>query len=123
MVALIHGSSICSMRLGSGNRPDCAAYLARIIGAAGAQLDAIDHRGRGGDEIKIIFAAEALLDDFQMQQAKPQRKPKPSAAEVSISKLKLASLRRSLAMLSRSFSKSAASTGNSPQNTTGCTSL
>ena len=34
---------------------------------------------------------------------KPQRKPKPSAAEVSISKEKLASLRRSLAIASRRF--------------------
>ena len=53
----------------------------------------------------------------------PQRKPKPSAALVSISKLKLASLSRSFWIESRSFSKSFASTGNSPQNTTGCTSL
>ena len=54
---------------------------------------------------------------------KPQRKPKPSAALVSISKLKLASLRRSLERQSRSFSKSAASTGNRPQKTTGWTTL
>src|SRR3546814_5126689 len=54
---------------------------------------------------------------------KPQRKPKPSAADVSISKLNEASLRRSLYMLSRSFSKSLASTGKRPQNTTGCASL
>ncbi len=45
---------------------------------------------------------------------KPQRKPKPSAALVSISKLNEASLSRSLEMLSRSFSKSLASTGNRP---------
>jgi hypothetical protein len=32
-------------------------------------------------------------------------------------------LSRSLPIESRSFSKSAASTGNRPQNTTGCTSL
>ena len=50
---------------------------------------------------------------------KPQRKPKPSAAEVSISKEKLASLRRSLPIAARKSSKSAASTGNRPQNTTG----
>src|SRR4028118_629701 len=53
----------------------------------------------------------------------PQRKPKPSAALLSVSNEKLASLRRSLLMLSRSFSKSAASTGNRPQNTTGWTSF
>jgi hypothetical protein len=54
---------------------------------------------------------------------KPQRKPKPSAALVSISNEKLASFKRSFEMLSRNFSKSFASVGNSPQNTTGCTSL
>ncbi|MNL11611.1 hypothetical protein D3C87_1324510 [compost metagenome] len=50
---------------------------------------------------------------------KPQRKPKPSAAEVSISKEKLASLRRSLPMAARNSSKSEASTGKRPQKTTG----
>src|SRR5271165_4447189 len=50
---------------------------------------------------------------------KPQRKPKPSAAEVSISKEKLASLRRSFPIAARKSSNCAASTGNSPQNTTG----
>ena len=54
---------------------------------------------------------------------KPQRKPKPNAADVSISKLKLASLSRSLDRLSRNFSKSLASVGKRPQNTTGWTSL
>ena len=44
-------------------------------------------------------------------------------AEVSISKEKLASLRRSLPMAARSSSKSAASTGKRPQNTTGCAGL
>ncbi len=54
---------------------------------------------------------------------KPQRKPKPSAAELSISKEKLASLRRSRPIAARRSSNSAASTGNRPQNTTGCAGL
>ena len=54
---------------------------------------------------------------------KPQRKPKPSAADVSISNEKLASLRRSLPIAARSVSKSSASTGNRPQNTTGIAGL
>jgi hypothetical protein len=45
---------------------------------------------------------------------KPQRKPKPKAALLSVSKLNDASLRRSLLMLSRSFSKSAASVAVPP---------
>ena len=54
---------------------------------------------------------------------KPQRKPKPRAADVSISNEKLASLRRSLPIAARSVSKSSASTGNRPQNTTGIAGL
>ena len=34
-----------------------------------AQLDAVDHRRRGGDQIEVVFAGQALLDDFQVQQA------------------------------------------------------
>ncbi|MNZ91586.1 hypothetical protein D3C78_1105750 [compost metagenome] len=54
---------------------------------------------------------------------KPQRKPKPRAADDSISKEKEASLRRSLPTAARRSSKSAASTGKRPQNTTGCAGL
>src|SRR4030081_3536552 len=45
---------------------------------------------------------------------KPQRKPKPSAAEVSISNENLASLRRSLPMARRSVSKLTACAGHEP---------
>src|SRR3974390_1429530 len=54
---------------------------------------------------------------------KPQRKPKPRAAEVSISKEKLASLSRNFPIAARRLSKSSASTGNRPQNTTGIAGL
>src|SRR6266404_6124509 len=54
---------------------------------------------------------------------KPQRKPKPNAAEVSISNEKLASFNRSLPIAARRLSKSLASTGNRPQNTTGIAGL
>ena len=53
---------------------------------------------------------------------KPQRKPNPSAALVSISKVKEASLRRRRETAARRSSNWAASTGNMPQKTTGCTS-
>ena len=49
----------------------------------------------------------------------PQRKPKPSAADVSASKLKDASFNDSFSNASRSPEKSFVSTGNNPQNTTG----
>ena len=53
----------------------------------------------------------------------PQRKPKPSAGELSGSYWKLASLRRSFARPSRKSSKSAASAGKRLQNTTGTDGL
>ena len=40
-----------------------------------AQLDLVDHRGRGRDQIEIEFALEPLLDDLQMQE------PEEAAAE------------------------------------------
>jgi hypothetical protein len=45
--------------------------LARRLG----QVDLVDHRGRGGDEIEIIFAGEALLDDLEVEE------PEEAAAE------------------------------------------
>ena len=89
------------------------------------ELDLVDHARRGGDQVEIVFAGQPLLDDLEVEQ--PQEAAAEAeaerGAELSISKLNEASLSRSLPMLSRSFSKSAASTGNSPQNTTGWTSL
>jgi hypothetical protein len=87
-------------------------------------VDRVDDAGRGGDEVEIIFAGEPLLDDLEVEQAEEAAaEAEAERGEVSISKLKLASLRRSLEMLSRSFSKSLASTGKRPQKTTGWTSL
>jgi hypothetical protein len=39
------------------------------------KVDLVDHRGRGGDEIEIIFAGEALLDDLEVEE------PEEAAAE------------------------------------------
>ena len=54
---------------------------------------------------------------------KPQRNPNPNAAEVSISKLNDASFRANFSIASRRSSNWALSTGNKPQNTTGCEGL
>ena len=54
---------------------------------------------------------------------KPQRKPKPSACEVSGSYESAASFRASFSSASRRSSKSSVSTGKSPQKTIGLTSL
>ena len=45
-----------------------AGLCSSIIVAVG-QRDAVDDRGRGGDEIEIELALQPLLDDLQMQQA------------------------------------------------------
>ena len=54
---------------------------------------------------------------------KPQRKPKPSAADVSGSKKNDASFSRSFSSASRSSGYSLPSTGYSPANTIGLLSL
>ena len=32
-------------------------------------MDAVDDRGRGGDEVEVVLALEALLDDLEVEQA------------------------------------------------------
>jgi len=55
-----------------------------LLDAAVAQLYLVDHRRRGGDQIHAVLALEPFLHDVHVQQTrKPQRKPKPSACEVS----------------------------------------
>ena len=55
-------------------------------------------RGRGRDQVEIELAGEALLNDFQMQQAEEAAAEAEAqrSAELSISNEKLASLSRSL---------------------------
>ena len=62
---MIHGSSIWSMRTGSG----MSTGLCRSSTSAVGQMDAIDDRRRGGDQIEIELALQPLLDDLEMQQA------------------------------------------------------
>ena len=45
-------------------------HIARVLGLGAAEFELVDHRRRGGDEVKVEFAGEAFLDDFQMEQAK-----------------------------------------------------
>ena len=82
MVALIQGSSM----MVDLHRIRHVGRIVQLLHRAVGQMDAIDHAGRGGDEVEVEFALQPLVDDLQMQQPrKPQRKPKPSAAEVSVS--------------------------------------
>ena len=51
------------------------------------QVDFVDNAGCCGYQIEIKFPLQPLLDNFHVQKPqKPQRKPKPSAMEVSGSK-------------------------------------
>ena len=45
-------------------------HLARIFGFRAAEFELIDHRRRGGNKVKIIFARQALLNDFKVEQPK-----------------------------------------------------
>ena len=117
---MIHGSLISAILTRSG----MSAGLCSSISLVG-QLDLVDDRGRGGDEVEVELALQPLLDDLQMQQAEK------AAAEAE------AERRRGLHLVgkarvvepqpahrrARAASKSAASVGKSPQNTTGCAGL
>ena len=65
MVALIQGSRISSIFITSGR----SAGLCSSMVVPSRQGDLVDHRGGGGDQVEIELAGEALLDDFEMQQA------------------------------------------------------
>jgi hypothetical protein len=83
----------------------------------------VNHRRRGGDQVEIELALKALLMISRCRRPrKPQRKPKPSAADVSISNEKLASLSAACPWRAQIL-EVAASTGKRPQNTTGCAGL
>ena len=65
IVALIHGSSMWSIRLGSGMSTRVVQLLHHAVGA----VHAIDDGWRGRDQIEVEFAGQPLLDDLQVQQA------------------------------------------------------
>ena len=64
-LASMMGSSICLMSLGSGN----LRGVIDLDDLAGIGGDAVADAGGGGDEIDIELALQALLHDFQVQQA------------------------------------------------------
>src|SRR5262249_37091761 len=48
-------------------------HVGRVVqedGRAVRHVDLVDHRRGGGDEVEVELAAEALLDDFEVEQAK-----------------------------------------------------
>ena len=64
-VASMIGSSICLMSEGSGKLRR-VIHLDHVAGRGG---DAVAHAGRGGDQVDLEFALQALLHDLQVQQA------------------------------------------------------
>ena len=64
-VASMMGSSICLISDGSGN----LVGLSTSIDFARRRRDAVADAGRGGDQVDIEFALQALLHDLQVQQA------------------------------------------------------
>ena len=65
IVASIHGSSISSICIGSG----MSTGLWISISLPLRQLDLVDHRRRGRDQVEIELALQPLLDDLEMQEA------------------------------------------------------
>ena len=70
MVASIHGSSIISIRLGSGMSAGlCSSIVFAVLVLRMRQVDLVDDARRGGDEVEVIFARQPLLDDLEVEQA------------------------------------------------------
>ena len=72
--------------------------VVQVVTVAVGQVDAVDDRGRGGDQVEVELALQPLLDDLEVQQAEE------AAAEAEAERrrglrlvVKLASLSRSLA--------------------------
>ncbi len=65
MVAVIMGSSIFSMSQGSGQREGLSTSMMDAVG----EVDFVADAGRGGDEVEVELALEALLNDLHVQQA------------------------------------------------------
>ena len=63
--AMMTGSSICSI----SRRVGPARGIVDLDDGAVGQRDLVAHAGRGGDEVEVVLALEALLNDLEMQQA------------------------------------------------------
>ncbi len=66
MVASIHGSSTASM---AGVGP--VGGVVDLLNCTGrpSEVHFVDDAGRGGDEVEVVFARQALLDDLEVEEA------------------------------------------------------
>jgi hypothetical protein len=85
-----------------------------------AHVDVVDHRGRGGDQVDIVFAFEPVADDLEVQ------KPEEAAAEAEAERGGGFHLGGEGGVVERQFLDRVAqvfeigvSTGKRPQKTTG----
>ena len=62
---MIHGSSISAIVTRSGMSAGLCSSSSRAVG----QLDLVDDRGRGGDQVEVELALQPLLDDLEVQEA------------------------------------------------------
>ena len=105
---MMTGSSTVSISEGSGQREGLSTSMHGAVG----QGDLVADAGRGGDEVEVVLALEALLNDLEMQQTEE------AAAEAEAERdggfgfegEGLASLRRSFSRASRSMACSCEST-------------
>ena len=65
MVASIHGSSTESDVVGVGPVGGVVDFLDGAV----AEVDFVDDARRGGDEVEIVLAGQALLDDLEVEEA------------------------------------------------------
>ena len=72
ILAVMMGSWMRSMVVGSGQREGFSTSMDVVFVAAGAAAgegDAVADAGGGGDEVEVDLALEALLDDFHVKEA------------------------------------------------------
>ena len=62
---MMTGSSMDSISEGSGQRDGLSTSMSGAVGEGDLVADA----GCGGDEVEIVLALEALLDDFEVEEA------------------------------------------------------
>ena len=120
IVALIQGSSILSISVGSGKSAGlCNAFWLPFWRLT---LYTTDGAVAMSSKLNSLFSL-SLITSICKRPKNPHLNPKPKAAEVSASNEKELSLRLNFNKLSLSWLNSEESTGNKPQKTTGTDGL
>jgi hypothetical protein len=101
MLARMIGSRISSTWLIGGSLAGLSSGTMLAVGLE----HLVDHGGRGGDQVEVVLALQALLHDLHVQHAEE------AAAEAEAHRLGLSGSKRSAASLRRSLSSASRRSG------------